>query len=200
MKKKLLIKAMILASLTTTMVQAKGMSYDNGFYVGISSGIVNFGGDSLLIDNGDKTIYRDIDNSPTEFKVGYQHYLGNRFEIYRKYNELDTNGVDVDIDTYGFNYEFGFETISSGSEFSLPYISIGMGLGEASSDSLKIIDDTQVTDFSIGFGIHYEITKNINASFDYSNHTIVFINKDDKNNDISNVDTNIIKMGLSYHF
>ena len=207
MRKNIILKTMLVASLTT-MMQANENFYDSGIYIGVSSGFLNFGGDSLVLKTvkneklTNKVTYSDIDNTPTEFKVGYQHFAGNRVEIYAKNNEINTDGGDIDIRTGGINYEFGFSSLSSGSKL-LPYLSLGVGSGEASSDKLKKVDDTDVIELHIGFGMHYKVNENIYAMFAYSLDTMNFHDLKDianENYEISDTTTNTIKLGVSYHF
>ena len=207
MRKNIVVKTMLLASLTT-MIQADENCYGNGIYIGASSGFLNFGGDSLVVEtvkagkSTNKVTYQDVDNSPTEFKVGYQHYVGNRVEIYAKNNEIDTDGGDIDVQTFGINYEFGFASLSSGSKL-LPYLSLGVGSGKASSDKLKKVDDTNVIEFDMGLGIHYQVNENIYAMFAYAHDMIIFDDVKDSTNanyEISNTATNTLKVGVSYHF
>ena len=207
MRKNIILKTMLVASLTT-MMQANENFYDSGIYIGVSSGFLNFGGDSLVLKTvkneklTNKVTYSDIDNTPTEFKVGYQHFAGNRVEIYAKNNEIDTDGGDIDVRTGGINYEFGFSSLSSGSKL-LPYLSLGVGSGEASSDKLKKVDDTDVIELHMGFGMHYQVSENIYAMFAYAHDTIIFDDIKDSvngNYEISDTATNTIKVGVSYHF
>jgi len=207
MRKNIVLKTILVASLTT-MMQANENCYDSGVYIGVSGGFLNFGGDSLVVEtvkagkSTNKVTYQDVDNTPTEFKVGYQHYTGNRVEIYAKNNEIDTDGGDIDVRTFGINYEFGFASISSGSKL-LPYLSLGVGSGKASSDKLKKVDDTDVIEFNMGLGIHYQVNENIYAMFGYAHNTIIFHDVKDSNDanfEISDTATNTLKFGVSYHF
>jgi len=208
MRKNIVLKSILVASLTT-MMQADENCYANGVYVGVSSAFLSFGGDSLDVEtfNKDgkrtnKVTYQDISSFPTEFKVGYQHYAGNRVEIYVRNNEIETDGGDIDVRTFGINYEFGFASISSGSKL-LPYISLGVGTGEASSDKLKKVDDTDVAEFNIGLGMHYQVNKNLYATFGYAHDTTIFHDGKDNDNNIiefSSAGTNTLKLGVSYHF
>ena len=207
MRKNIVLKTMLVASLTT-MMQANENFYDSGIYIGVSSGFLNFGGDSLVVEtikdgkSTNKVTYQDVDNTPTEFKVGYQHFAGNRVEIYAKNNEIDTDGGDIDVRTGGINYEFGFSSLSSGSKL-LPYLSLGVGSGEASSDKLKKVDDTDVIELHIGFGMHYQVNEHIYTTFAYAHDTIFFEdieNSTNENFEISDTATNTIKVGISYHF
>ena len=190
------------------ILQAQELHYQDSFYGGIDSGFLSFGGDSLHIEtivnnkSQNRQTFSDISSAPITLNVGYQHYSGNRVEIYAKYDDIDTDGGKISTDTYGVNYQFGFASLSDGGKL-MPYILIGAGKGSADASKLKKMDDTDITEINLGVGIHYQFTKAIYGSFSYMNNTMIFDNvKDSKSTtfDVSDLTANTLHVGVEYHF
>jgi hypothetical protein len=207
MMKKIVLKSVLLLGLVTT-VQADEKSYRDGVYVGVEGSFLSFGGNDLRMEtvtggkSSNKTTYRDVTNTPISLKLGYQHYRGNRIEIYAKYGELDTDGGDISVDTYGINYEFGFASLATGSKL-MPYILVGAGAGEAESSKLQKMDGSDIVEINLGLGFHYQIQENIYASFGYANNTMIFTDvkgSNDQNFEFSDTTTNTLYVGVGYHF
>ena len=187
---------------------ATDVNYADSVYVGADGGFLSFGGDSLnieTIDKGtstEKKTFSDVSGTPLSLKVGFQHFNGNRVEVYAKYNDIDTSGGTISTDSYGVNYLWGFSSLSDNGKL-MPYILVGGGTGTADSSKIKQMDNNDVTEINLGIGMHYQFNKSLYGSFSYINNTMIFDNVKDssnKNLDVSDVTTNTLHVGLSYHF
>jgi len=204
---KIVIRSLLIVGLSMPL-SADDRGYNDGIYVGLEGSFLSFGGDDLHMEtitggkSTNKTTYRDISNTPISLKLGYQHYIGNRIEVYAKYGELETDGGDVSVDTYGVNYEFGFASLATGSKL-MPYILLGAGAGEAESSKLKKMDGSDVVEINLGLGFHYQIQENIYGSFGYTNNTMIFTDvkgQNDENFEFSDTTSNTFYVGVGYHF
>jgi len=197
MKNYKLLQAITLIALLSTLSYANS----NGFYIGTDTTITDFGEQSLKVTNSDKSTktYKDIDSSHCNIKMGYQHFHGNRLELYYRHNELDTKEGDIVTETVGINYEWVFSSISS--ETIKPYLLIGFGGGEATSSKIKSIDKAEAGEGSFGIGIHYQYNENIDLQLGYTAISTGFDNFDDKDVDeTSTIDQDKIIVGISYKF
>ena len=197
MKKYQLLNKITLIALLSTLSHANS----DGFYMGADFTLASFGDQSLKITNNDKstTNYKNIDTSHGAIKVGYQHFDGNRVEIYYKNNTIDTKAGDITSETVGINYEWALSSLAS--ETITPYILVGLGGGEATSKKIKAIDGAEVGEGSLGVGIHYQYNENLDFQLGYLVTGTGFDKFDDKNVDeTSNIDQDKIILGLSYKF
>ena len=190
------------------MIQADENCYDSGinYKFGLSSGSKLLPYLSLGVGSGEASsdkLKKVDDTDVIELHIGFgMHYQVNE-NIYALFGYAhDTIIFDDRKDNENKNYEFGFASLSSGSKL-LPYLSLGVGSGKASSDKLKKVDDTNVIEFDMGLGIHYQVNENIYAMFAYGHDMIIFDDVKDSTNanyEISNTATNTLKVGVSYHF
>jgi opacity protein-like surface antigen len=197
MKQYKLLQTLTLTALFSTFTLAN----DNGFYIGVDTSIISFGDQSLKITNEDKSTknYKDIESCHGDIKVGYQHFDGNRVELYYRHNELDTKAGDITTQTYGINYEWAFSSLSS--ETITPYLLIGFGGGEASSSKITAVDNAETGEGSFGLGIHYQYNKNVDFQIGYTATSTGFDGFDDEEIDkTSTIDQDKIMVGLSYKF
>jgi len=197
MKHYKLVQTLTLIALLSTLSHAN----NNGFYIGADTSIASFGDQSLKITNKDKSTktYKDIESSHCNIKVGYQHFKGNRVELYYRNNNLDTKAGDITTQTLGINYEWAFSSLSS--DTITPYLSVGFGGGEASSKKIKSIDKAEVGEGSLGIGIHYQYNQNVDFQLGYTATSTGFDNFDDKTIDeTSTIDQDKVMLGLSYKF
>jgi len=201
-------KSGVLTLLLMGTLQAENVHYSDAFYGGIDGGFLSFGGDSLHIEtvvndkSQNKQTFSDISGAPITLSAGYQHFNGNRIEIYAKYDDIDTDGGTISTNTYGINYQFGFASLSDGGKL-MPYLLIGAGTGTADAKKFKKIDNADIVEVNLGVGIHYQFSEAIYGSFSYLNNTMIFDNvKDSKSNtlDISDLTSNTLHVGVEYHF
>jgi len=184
-----------------TLVTSISYANSDGFYIGTDVTLASFGDQSLKITNKDKSTqtYKDIDSGHGAIKVGYQHFDGNRVELYYRNNNLDTKAGDITTETVGINYEWAFSSLSS--ETITPYLLLGFGGGKATSSKIKTIDGAEAGEGSLGLGIHYQYNENLDFQLGYLATSTGFDNFDDKTIDkTSTIDQNKVMIGLSYKF
>lgn len=197
MKKYKFLQSAMLVTLITTVGQAN----DNGFYVGANAAFITLGDDSMNVEHKGKTqtTYHKISSLNYGVKIGYQHFEGNRVELYFRQNNLDSKEGDISTQTMGINYEWAFSSFAS--ENLLPYTSVGVGFGKASSSDLKDIDDVGVGEVTFGLGAHYQYAENVDFQVGYQYIKTGFTGSDDKKiaNDPEIGQNNII-VGMNYKF
>jgi len=197
MKKYTVLQTLTLMALLSTL----SLANENGFYVGIDTTIANFGDQFLKVTNKDKSIktYKDIESVHCDLKIGYQHYDGNRVELYYRNNQIDTKAGDITTETFGINYEWAFSSLSS--QAVTPYLLIGIGGGKASSKKIKAIDNAEAGEGSLGIGIHYQYNQNVDLQLGYTATSTGFDNFDNKTVDeTSTIDQDKVVLGISYKF
>jgi len=184
---------------------------DDGFYTGISAGVIKLGGDSyeetsISTGTSNTTTYKDVESSSLTLKIGYQHFKNNRVEIYRRRNDIDTDSGKVSSDTVGINYEWGFSSLTApNNKKLLPYISFGYGKGSASTNSTRLkLVSTDASEVELGLGVHYQIGRHLDTTIGYYHRSTSLddnhIPTASNNFFDANATTNSIEAGVSYHF
>jgi len=195
---KILRNAVLLTLLGTVTTYANS----DGFYIGANASLIPLGDESMTLEYKDKPkiTYNDISAYNFSLKTGYQHFKGNRVELYYRQNELDTKEGDISTQTFGVNYEWGFSSLSS--DKLLPYASVGFGVGKASSKKLKTVDDVDVGEINFGLGVHYQFNENIDFQVGYEHISTAFIISDNDKNAKSEpgVGQNNVMASVSYKF
>jgi len=145
---------------TAALVLSSSLSAsDNNIYIGVSTGIANFGGSvDYTYDNGytshDYTYDVDTEDTPLKFKVDFLTRNDNRWGFYYKQDNIDyanSIGSGLDITTYGLDGQIGFSSLKN--DIVLPYIGWGIGFGSADE-----YDDTSVLEFDLSIGVNYTIS------------------------------------------
>lgn len=173
---------------------------DSGWYVGVSTGLLNWGGE-VTIDDGyrEKTYEVDTEDKPMMLKVGYVTESENRIELYYKSDsiEAEEDGRSLnlyDTSTFGINYQWGISSFSTNE--MLPYISVGIGMGSGEIDGSST--DFDAVEVNLGLGVHYQVAQNIDISAGLYRRAIV-IGADNSDLVIATA-LNGIEVGASYHF
>jgi len=190
-------KSIILLALMASYAQANS----NGVYVGLDASLITLGEDSMNVEKKDKSreTYHEISGSSYNLKVGYQHFDGNRVELYYRHHELDAKEGDFSTESIGLNYEWGFSSLAS--EKWMPYVAVGFGAGEVSSSKLKSIDNSDMAEATLGFGVRYQFTKNIDGQVGYKYTSTVIDNfQDETTDEISEIGQNNIMFAVNYKF
>ncbi|NEW61239.1 hypothetical protein GSY74_08080 [Sulfurovum sp. bin170] len=199
--KKITSSTILALALATTTIEA------GSWYIGTNIGLINFGGE-VEVEN-DYTTYKstkDVDSSPFMLKFGYQKNNDNRTEFYLKKDNIEIVGELFKTSTIGFNYEWGLSSMSK--ESILPYISLGIGVGNSSSKYLAY-DDGTVIELALSGGVHYRINKNIDTTVGLFRRALVNSVSDvatysyygyESTDYLTTAVTNGIEVGISYHF
>ena len=197
MKKYQFISSVILMALVSTTAQANR----DGFYLGTDVNTISLGDDNLKITNKDNSekSYKNFDGSQISFKAGYQHFKNNRVEFYYRHNKLEGDNGDITTKTFGVNYEWAFSSIAT--EKLIPYALIGIGGGKASSSQIKAVDNAEVGEANLGFGVHYQFTPHIDMQVGYTLTSTGFDAFDNTTTDkTSTIDQNRVILGVTYKF
>jgi len=206
MNQKLLKSIVLTTLLTSSYVVAQTNS--NGFYIGLDTAFINMGDDTLNIRVNDsdgnfksEKKYRDVTSINYGFKFGYQHFNQNRVELLIKDKKISTDEGNIRGTSLGINYEWGFSSFES--ENILPYISLGVDVGQAKFEKFDLaINDKEVdaVGFNLGIGIHYAINENVDAKIGYIHSNTVFGDFENDKGDITDIAQDKVEFGFSYKF
>ncbi len=188
------------SAMLLTLLSTGSYANSDGFYIGANASLVSLGDDSITTKDKDKTktTYHDVSSSGFSLKTGYQHFNRNRVELYLRVNKLDSDEGYVTMQTVGVNYEWGFSSLSS--EKLLPYASVGVGFGDASSKKLKLVDDVDVGEMTVGLGVRYQFNEKIDAQIGFQHIATGFEDYDKTTDDVSVVAQNNIMVSVAYKF
>lgn len=187
---------LLLNTITLTFLSIATYAGNEGIYIGgsISHDALNKKISDMDIKTSANTTqkYKDVEHKQYNLKIGYQFANLHRAEVYYKKNTFDTIGGDISTKMFGLNYEIGLSQFAA--ENIVPYVSVGAGMGEVSSNK-KYINKTKATEINAGLGVHYQLVENIDLQIGY-NYTRTYF-KDDK---IDDTNQHSFTAGASYKF
>jgi len=189
---------------------------DNGFYVNINTPCCRgtttyYETSSAGYDSNGTRINETVkshENSvaePIEVKIGYKHLNNNRIEVFRRNTDIileDGKNGTIVSKTVGLNYELGINSLASSNKKVMPFVSVGVGWGDASSKSEHVhLKTSDSLELDAGVGVHYQLGKHVDTTLGLFRRKITLTgNNTERLFTDGNITTTMINVGISYHF
>ncbi len=192
---------------------------DNGFYININTPCCRetttydetsskgIGSNGTRINETVKS-HKNSVAEPVEVKIGYKHLNNNRIEVFRRNTDItleDGKSGTIVSKTIGLNYELGVGSLASSNKKVMPFISVGVGWGDASSTSENVhLKTSDSLELDAGVGVHYQLGKHVDTTLGLFRRKITLTEKAGNNTDrvftAGDITTTMINVGISYHF